>query len=100
GQSNVTSPKSRLKGVVFLVCAFCRATRTPACKEYDALKAKLGRGDGPWSSVGVSGELFVTKKFGQMKRLFFFGDFLFEPAKRKLPARRGGTRQLPPQGKK
>src|SRR5436190_2552196 len=34
-----------------------------------------------------------------MTRLFFFGDFLFEPAKRKLPARRGGTRQQLPQGK-
>src|SRR5205085_596860 len=76
-----------------------RATRTPACKEYDALKAKLGRGEGPASSVGVSGELFVTKEFGQMNRLFFFGDFLFEPAKRKLPARRGGTRQQRRHGK-
>src|SRR5213595_921376 len=56
--------------------AFCRATRTPACKEYDALKAKLGRGDGPASSVPVSGELFVTKRFDQMKKALFFGDFL------------------------
>src|SRR5213595_1429815 len=75
--------------------AFCRATRTPACKEYDALKAKLGRGNGPTSSVPVSGELFVTKKFGQMKRLFFFGDFLLSQQKESYPPAGAGPGSSP-----
>jgi len=41
-----------------------------ANQEYDALKARLRRGKGTLTWLAASGELFATKRFGKMERLF------------------------------
>src|SRR5205085_7538204 len=62
-------------------CA-ARGTAGSANQEYDALKARLRRGAGSMTSVAASGELFAAKKFGQMKKALFFGDFLLSQQKK------------------